>query len=95
MFAKIQPLYDRVLVKRRADQEKTSGGLYIPDAAKDKAQTGDVIAVGEGRVNDVGNIHPLRIKKGDVVFFGKYAGTEAGDDYVILREDDILGLFNN
>lgn len=95
MFAKIQPLYDRVLVKRRADQEKTSGGLYIPDAAKDKAQTGDVISVGEGRMTESGSINPLRIKKGDVVFFGKYAGTEAGDDYVILREDDILGLFNN
>lgn len=94
MFAKIQPLYDRVLVKRRAEEGKTAGGLYIPDAAKDKAQTGDVIAVGEGRINDHGQINPLRIKKGDVVFFGKYAGTEAGDDYVILREDDILGLFN-
>ncbi len=95
MFAKIQPLYDRVLVKRRADEDKTAGGLYIPDAAKDKAQTGDVIAVGEGRMTDAGNLNPLRIKKGDVVFFGKYSGTEAGDDYVILREDDILGLFNN
>ncbi len=95
MFANIQPLYDRVLVRRRADKDKTAGGLYIPDAAKDKAQTGDVIAVGEGRMTDAGNLTPLRIKKGDVVFFGKYAGTEAGDDYVILREDDILGLFNN
>jgi len=95
MFAKIQPLYDRVLIKRRAEQDRTAGGLYIPDAAKDKAQTGDVIAVGEGRITETGDVSPLRVKKGDVVFFGKYAGTDAGDDYVILREDDILGLFNN
>lgn len=94
MFEKIQPLYDRVLIKRREDEDRTTGGLYIPDAAKNKAQTGDVVAVGEGRITENGTISPLRIKKGDVVFFGKYAGTEAGDDYVILREDDILGIFN-
>ncbi len=94
MFAKIQPLYDRVLVKRRAEEGKTAGGLYIPDAAKDKAQTGDVIAVGAGRITNSGAISPLTTKKGDVVFFGKYAGTDAGDDYVILREDDILGIIN-
>jgi chaperonin GroES len=94
MFENIQPLYDRVLVRRKKDEEKTAGGLYIPDAAKDKAQTGDVIAVGEGRISTNGDINPLRIKKGDVVFFGKYVGTEAGDDYVILREDDILGTIN-
>lgn len=94
MFEKIQPLYDRVLIKRREDEDRTTGGLYIPDAAKNKAQTGDVIAVGEGRITENGTISPLRIKKGDVVFFGKYAGTEAGEDYVILREDDILGTFS-
>ena len=94
MFEKIQPLYDRVLIKRRAEETKTAGGLYIPDAAKDKAQTGDVVAVGEGRISSNGSISPLRIKKGDVVFFGKYTGTDAGDDYVILREDDILGTIN-
>lgn len=94
MFEKIQPLYDRVLIKRRAEETKTAGGLYIPDAAKDKAQTGDVIAVGEGRISENGSISPLRIKKGDIVFFGKYTGTDAGDDYVVLREDDILGIVN-
>jgi chaperonin GroES len=94
MFAKIQPLYDRVLVKRREEEVKTAGGLYIPDAAKDKAQTGDVIATGQGRITQSGELSPLHVKAGDVVFFGKYAGTEAGDDYVILREDDILGTVN-
>jgi len=94
MFEKIQPLYDRVLIKRRAEETKTAGGLYIPDAAKDKAQTGDVVAVGEGRISENGAVSPLRIKKGDIVFFGKYVGTDAGDDYVILREDDILGTIN-
>ena len=92
MFEKIQPLYDRVLIKRREEDEKTAGGLYIPDAAKDKAQTGEVVAVGAGRVSDSGAISPLTVKKGDVVFFGKYSGTDAGDEYVMLREDDILGI---
>jgi len=94
MFEKIQPLYDRVLIKRREEAEKTAGGLYIPDTAKDKAQTGEVVAVGEGRVSENGMLSPLRVKRGDIVFFGKYAGTDAGDDYVVLREDDILGIIN-
>lgn len=92
MFDKIQPLYDRVLVKRKVENERTAGGLYIPDAAKDKAQSGEVVATGEGRMTTTGVITPLRVKAGDQVFFGKYSGTEAGDDYVILREDDILGI---
>ncbi len=92
MFNKIQPLYDRVLVKRKVENDRTAGGLYIPDAAKDKAQSGEVVATGEGRITPAGAIAPLRVKAGDQVFFGKYAGTEAGDDYVILREDDILGI---
>jgi chaperonin GroES len=92
MFEKIQPLYDRVLIKRREEDEKTAGGLYIPDAAKDKAQTGEVVAVGAGRVSETGTISPLTVKKGDVVFFGKYSGTDAGDEYIMLREDDILGI---
>ncbi len=90
MFENIQPLYDRVLVKRRANSGKTAGGLYVPDTAQDKGQTGDVIAVGEGRLGTNG-LTPLKVKKGDIVFFGKYTGTDAGDDYVILREEDILG----
>lgn len=93
MFEKIQPLYDRVLIRRREESDKTAGGLYIPDSAKDKAQTGEVVAVGEGRISENGTISPLKVRQGDLVFFGKYSGTEAGDDHVVLREDDILGIF--
>ncbi len=92
MFQKIRPLHDRVLVERLEQEEKTAGGIIIPDAAKEKAQTGKVIAVGSGRVLNDGSVAPLAVKAGDVVFFGKYAGTEAGKEHVILREDDILGV---
>ena len=93
MFDTIRPLYDRVLVKRLADQEeKTAGGIIIPDAAKEKAQMGVVIAVGDGRRTDSGSLTPLTVKVGDTVFFTKYAGTDAGDEHIILREDDILGI---
>lgn len=92
MFQKIRPLHDRVLVERLEQEEKTAGGIYIPDAAKEKAQTGKVIAVGNGRVLTDGTVTPLAVKAGDIVFFGKYAGTEAGREHVILREDDILGV---
>ena len=92
MFDKIRPLYDRVLIKRVEDETKTPGGIIIPDAAKEKAQTGKVLAVGEGKVTDDGKTIPMQVKKGDIVFFGKYSGTEAGDEYVILREDEILGI---
>lgn len=92
MFQKIRPLHDRVLVERLEQEEKTAGGIIIPDAAKEKAQTGKVIAVGNGRVLNDGSVSPLAVKAGDVVFFGKYAGTEAGKEHVILREDDILGV---
>lgn len=92
MFQKIRPLHDRVLVERLEQEEKTAGGIIIPDTAKEKAQTGKVIAIGNGRVLNDGSVAPLAVKAGDIVFFGKYAGTEAGKEHVILREDDILGV---
>ena len=93
MIEKIRPLYDRVFVRRLEEQEeKTAGGIIIPDVAKEKAQTGTVIAVGEGRRTEQGALAPLLVKVGDTVFFAKYAGTDAGKEHIILREDDILGI---
>ncbi|MCL4361426.1 co-chaperone GroES [Candidatus Dependentiae bacterium] len=92
MIEKIRPLGDRVLIKRLEHEDKTAGGIIIPDVAKEKAQTGKVIAVGTGRVTTEGRTIPLYVKVGDVVFFGKYAGTEAGGEYLIIREDEILGV---
>ena len=92
MIEKIRPLYDRVLIKRSENEEKTSGGIIIPDTAKEKAQMGTIIAVGQGRIAKDGEITPLAVKAGDVVYFGKYAGTDAGNDYLIIREEEILGI---
>ena len=92
MFKKFRPLGDRVFVQRIEDQEVTVGGIYIPDAAKEKAQTGKVIAVGAGRIDTTGKTIPLQVKVGDTVYFGKYSGTEAGQDHLIIREDEILGI---
>ena len=92
MVEKIRPLHDRVLVKRLANEEKTAGGLYIPDVAKEKAQTGKVIAVGTGRLLDDGKIAPMQVKVGDIVFLPKYAGTEASGEHVIIKEEEILGI---
>lgn len=93
MLNTIRPLYDRVLVKRSKDlEEKTAGGIIIPDAAKEKAQTGTVIAVGKGYRTESGECIPLQVQVGDTVFYGKYAGTDADDCHLILREDDILGV---
>lgn len=93
MLDKLRPLQDRILVQRiEAGEEKTSGGILIPDAAKEKATTGKVLAVGPGRTNQEGKLVPMHVKKGDTVFFGKYSGTEAGENLLILREDEVLAI---
>ena len=92
---KIRPLQDRVIVKRVEEEEKTKGGIIIPDTAKEKPMEGKIIAVGKGKVLEDGKIHPLEVKAGDRVLFGKYAGTEVkidGEEHLIMREDDILGV---
>ncbi len=92
---KIRPLQDRVLVKRVAEEEKTKGGIIIPDTAKEKPIEGEVVAVGNGKVLEDGKVRPLDIKKGDRVLFGKYSGTEIkveGEEHLILREEEILGV---
>ncbi len=93
---KIRPLQDRVLVKRIEEElEKTKGGIIIPDTAKEKPQQGKVIAAGKGKVNEDGKVTPLDVKVGDTILFGKYAGSEIkldGEEYLIMREEDILGI---
>jgi chaperonin GroES len=93
---KIRPLQDRVLVKRLEDEvEKTKGGIIIPDTAKEKPQQGKVMAVGKGKVNDDGKLTPLDVKVGDTILFGKYSGSEVkldGEEHLIMREEDILGV---
>ena len=94
-MASIKPLQDRVIIKRIEEGEQIRGGIIIPDSAKEKPQEGEVIAVGSGKKLDNGDRVPLDIKEGDRVLFGKYAGTEIkldGDEYLIMREDDILGV---
>ena len=93
---KIRPLHDRVLVKRIEPGDKTSaGGIIIPDTVKEKPQEGEVVAVGPGKMLEDGNVQPMNVKAGDKILFGKYAGTEVkldDEDYLIMREDDILGV---
>ena len=92
---KIRPLNDRLLVKRLAEEAKTAGGIIIPDSAKEKPAEGEVIAVGPGKLNDKGERVALQVVAGDRVLFSKYGGTEVkidGDDFLIMREDDILGV---
>jgi chaperonin GroES len=89
---KIRPLYDRLYIERIDMDEKTSGGLYIPESSKEKGQTGKVLAAGSGRVSLEGTKTPLQVKVGDVVFFGKYSGTDIDDKFVILKEDDVLAV---
>jgi chaperonin GroES len=94
MATKIRPLHDRVIVKRIEEEEKTKGGIIIPDTAKEKPQEGRVVAVGPGKTDD-GKVIPLGVKAGDKILFGKYSGTEIkldGEEHLILREDDILGV---
>ncbi len=91
----LRPLQDRIIVKRLEEENKTSGGIYIPDTAKEKPQKGEIVAVGKGKVTEDGKVLPIDVKVGDKVLFGKYAGTEIkidGTDYLIMREDDILGV---
>jgi len=92
---KFKPLRDRVLVKYSEEPEKSAGGLYIPDSAKEKPQKGDVIAVGPGRITDDGKLQKVEVKIGDVVLFDKYSGSKINIDnveYLIIKEDDILGI---
>ena len=94
MATKIRPLHDRVIVKRLEEEEKTKGGLIIPDTAKEKPQEGTVIAVGPGKQED-GKVISMDVKSGDKILFGKYSGAEIkldGEDHLILHEDDILGV---
>jgi chaperonin GroES len=92
---KIRPLNDRLLVKRLEEEEKTSGGIIIPDSAKEKPAEGEIVAVGPGKANDKGERVALQVKEGDRVLFSKYGGTDVkldGEDYLIMREDDVLGV---
>lgn len=91
----VRPLHDRILVRRMAEEEKTAGGLFIPDTAKEKPQRGEIVAAGKGRVTEDGKILPLEVKAGDKVLFSKYAGTEiklSGEEYLMMREEDVLGI---
>ena len=92
---RVRPLYDRILVQRMQEEEKTKGGIIIPDTAKEKSVEGKVVAAGKGKLNEKGELVPLEVKPGDRVMFGKYAGTEIqieGEDYLIMREDDLLAI---
>ena len=92
---KIRPLNDRLLVKRLAEEEKTAGGIIIPDSAKEKPAEGEIVAVGPGKVSDKGDRVALQVSIGDRVLFSKYGGTDVkldGEDFLIMREDDILGI---
>ena len=92
---RIRPLGDRILLKRIEEEDKSKGGIIIPDTAKEKPQEGRVVAVGKGRLLEDGKLVPLEVKKGDRVLFGKYSGTEVkleGEEHLIVKEDDILGV---
>ena len=95
---KIRPLYDRVLIKRVTEESTTKGGIIIPDTAKEKPQQGKVVAVGKGKVEKDGKVTPLDVKEGDTILFGKYSGQEIkldGEEYLIMREEEILGVLNS
>jgi chaperonin GroES len=92
---KLRPMQDRIIVKRLEEETMTAGGIFIPETAKEKPQKGEIVAVGNGKKTDDGKVIPLDVKAGDKVLFGKYAGTEVkieGEEYLIMREDDILGV---
>jgi chaperonin GroES len=93
----LRPLGDRILVKRVKEEERTKGGIIIPDTAKEKPQEGKIVAVGKGKYGDDGKLIPIEVKAGDKILFGKYSGSEfklEGEDLLILREDDILGIID-
>jgi chaperonin GroES len=93
----VRPLHDRILVRRMAEEEKTAGGIIIPETAKEKPQRGEIVAAGNGRITEEGKNLPLEVKVGDKVLFGKYSGTELklnGEEYLMMREEDILGIIN-
>ncbi len=93
----VRPLHDRILVKRMAEEEKTAGGLFIPDTAKEKPHRGEVVAAGKGRTTEDGKVLPLEVRVGDKVLFGKYSGTELklhGEEFLMMKEEDILGIIN-
>jgi chaperonin GroES len=95
---KFRPLHDRVLVRRVTAEEKTAGGIIIPDTAKEKPQEGEVIAVGSGTLNDKGELRALDVKAGDRILFGKWSGTEVkvdGEELLIMKESDIMGILEN
>jgi len=95
---KVKPLNDRVLVVRLEEEEKTAGGIIIPDSAKEKPQQGKIVGVGPGKLDDKGNRNALQVKEGDRILFSKYAGTEIkldGVEHIFMREDDILGIFED
>ncbi|WP_022847014.1 MULTISPECIES: co-chaperone GroES [unclassified Desulfurobacterium] len=92
---KLKPLYDRVVVKKVEMEQKTAGGIILPDTAKEESQIGEVVAVGEGKLLDNGEVRPLKVKAGDRVLYSKYAGNEVeldGEKYLIIREEDILAI---
>jgi chaperonin GroES len=93
---KLRPLHDRVIVERLEEEKKSAGGIIIPDQAAEKPMKGKVIAVGPGKRDDSGKLVPLDVKAGDTILFGKYSGSEVkvdGTEYVVMREDDIMGVF--
>lgn len=94
---KIRPLHDRVIVRREEEERTSTGGIVIPDTATEKPIRGKVVAVGNGKVLDSGDVRPLDVKKGDTVLFGKYSGTEVkvdGEELLVMREDDLMAIFD-
>ncbi|MFH2007156.1 MAG: co-chaperone GroES [bacterium] len=97
MKLKFRPLHDRILVKRTDEETQTAGGIIIPETAKEKPIQGKVISVGKGKILEDGSVRNLDVKKGDTILFGKYSGTDikiSGDEYLIMREDDVLGVID-
>ncbi len=98
MKLKFRPLHDRILVERLEEEDKTAGGIFIPESAKEKPIQGKVISVGKGKILEDGGVRDLDVKKGDTILFGKYSGTDikiSGSEYLIMREDDVLGVIDN